>query len=274
MAAQDGGPVMPLELTDEERAVLRECRVNSLYFRGIPLGTVSVLLTREIIKWGYLPKAKRFAGLYYSGMFAVGLFAGIGSYRKACMDKIMRLENSNLANQVREFYKKAGIQEGYGAEQNLSTSDEFGEHKSVFQESLPLTQSPSQELRSDNTESAWPLAHPDDLKATGKTYTSYEDLRKQNRNQWATPQQHPRRDNNLQGAQHPAADNLSLSDEVKEYHSPADSYSMDDSPSTWISDDAPTSKEETPSPSSGKWPRPRMAGPPLKPKNQYGDDME
>ncbi|EDO27662.1 predicted protein [Nematostella vectensis] len=201
MAAQDGGPVMPLELTDEERAVLRECRVNSLYFRGIPLGTVSVLLTREIIKWGYLPKAKRFAGLYYSGMFAVGLFAGIGSYRKACMDKIMRLENSNLANQVREFYKKAGIQEGYGAEQNLSTSDEFGEHKSVSQESLPLTQSPSQELRSDNTESAWPLAHPDDLKATGKTYTSYEDLRKQNRNQWATPQQHPRRDNNLQGAQ-------------------------------------------------------------------------
>lgn len=39
---------------------------------------------------------------YYSGAFIVTFMMGVSSYRQKCMEKIMALENSRLADQVRE----------------------------------------------------------------------------------------------------------------------------------------------------------------------------
>ncbi|XP_073253774.1 uncharacterized protein [Porites lutea] len=90
-----------VELTDEEKAVLQECRINSVYFRGLPLGVCSVLLLRQAVNGGYFPHIKRFAALYYTGLFGFGFLAGVSSYKNTCVEKIMKLENSRLADQVK-----------------------------------------------------------------------------------------------------------------------------------------------------------------------------
>eukprot|EP00118_Oscarella_pearsei_P020851 m.230430 g.230430 ORF g.230430 m.230430 type:complete len:230 (+) comp40059_c0_seq26:73-762(+) len=93
-----------LQLTDEEVAVLRECRFNSTVYRGLPLGTGCALFVRELIKRGRLGSS-RTSSMYWIGAFAVGFWVGTASYRSKCFEKIMQLKDSNLAQQVQKFQK-------------------------------------------------------------------------------------------------------------------------------------------------------------------------
>eukprot|EP00794_Sanderia_malayensis_P007420 gene7420-8240_t len=80
-----------IRLTPQEMAVLRECRTNSLYLRGLPLGIFSVVATR------YLAHTA----------FSMGVVVGVSSYKDICFEKIMSLKDSRLADQVRSFQQRA-----------------------------------------------------------------------------------------------------------------------------------------------------------------------
>ena len=41
--------------------------------------------------------------MYWVSAFVVGFYVGTASYKTKCFEKIMQLENSNLAEQVREY---------------------------------------------------------------------------------------------------------------------------------------------------------------------------
>ncbi|XP_057313489.1 OCIA domain-containing protein 1-like isoform X2 [Hydractinia symbiolongicarpus] len=99
----------PVKLTQEEIQVLKECRVNSLYYRGIPAGIFSVIVARGAVKSGYFPRLQRWSGAFYAGMFGLGMFSGVASYRDECFRKIMSLENSVLAEQFRNFQREHGL---------------------------------------------------------------------------------------------------------------------------------------------------------------------
>ncbi|XP_065838443.1 OCIA domain-containing protein 1-like [Oscarella lobularis] len=94
-----------LQLSDEEVAVLRECRFNSTVYRGVPLGTVCAIFARELARRG---RPGRSSTMYWVGAFAVGFYVGTASYKTKCFEKIMQLENSNLAEQVREYQERKG----------------------------------------------------------------------------------------------------------------------------------------------------------------------
>ncbi|CAB4019424.1 OCIA domain-containing 1 [Paramuricea clavata] len=98
-----------LELTEEERKVLRECRINSM-IRGVPAGILSAILTSFAVRSGRFPHLTYWSRFYYGVSFTGGLLFGVASYRKSCLEKIMQLENSVLADQVREYYRRSGIE--------------------------------------------------------------------------------------------------------------------------------------------------------------------
>ena len=56
---------------------------------------------------GHVPKhIQRRSWFYYGGLFMGSFFVGMASYRQRCLDKIMSLENSRLADQLREHLTK------------------------------------------------------------------------------------------------------------------------------------------------------------------------
>lgn len=100
-------PVM-IQLTEEEKSVLLECRRNSLA-RGFPAGVGACLALRWLIKLDRVPlHIQRWQWFYYAGTFMVAFLSGVASYKQRCIDKIMALENSQLANQARA--RRSGIQ--------------------------------------------------------------------------------------------------------------------------------------------------------------------
>lgn len=49
---------------------------------------------------------QRRSWLYYAGLFTGSFFVGVSSYKQRCFDKIMALDNSRLADQLREHLSK------------------------------------------------------------------------------------------------------------------------------------------------------------------------
>jgi len=99
----------PVTLTMEELKVLKECRTQSLAYRGIPAGVFGVLSVRAAIMSGKFPRVAAWSGAFYAGTFGLGVLLGVGSYRRQCLEKILALENSSLGDQLREFQRQAGI---------------------------------------------------------------------------------------------------------------------------------------------------------------------
>jgi hypothetical protein len=95
-----------LELTEQEKAVLMECRKNSVG-RGVLLSAGSALLLRTLMGTGLLPlHVQRWSSAYYATLGAAAFLAGMGSYRQRCLEKIMALDHSVLADQLRQHQRK------------------------------------------------------------------------------------------------------------------------------------------------------------------------
>lgn len=98
-----------VQLTEEEKAVLIQCRRGSIA-RGLPLGVLSVLGLRYFVQQGRVPASvQRWSFIYYVGVFGITFTMGVSSYRQTCFQKIMNLENSHLADQVLAHMKKEKI---------------------------------------------------------------------------------------------------------------------------------------------------------------------
>lgn len=178
------------QLTEEERKVLRECRMNS-FMRGIPAGLLAALLTRFAIRTGTgnFPHLASWSRFYYAASFTGGLLFGVASYRKTCLEKIMKLENSVLADQVREYFRRAGIEytgpQPHKQDSGFDDSPVSGYDYSTTSDSTPTSESiPSRSNDKENNSvgsNNWQNIKPE---AEEPRSSNFEELRKQNRQKW------------------------------------------------------------------------------------------
>ncbi|XP_065838428.1 OCIA domain-containing protein 1-like isoform X2 [Oscarella lobularis] len=98
------------KLSDQEIAVLKDCRRNSVWYRGVPLGTASAVSLYLVTTRGFLGKgAQKWPKLISSLAFFVGFGLGARSYRSTCFENIKKLENSFLADMVKAGEAKGGF---------------------------------------------------------------------------------------------------------------------------------------------------------------------
>ncbi|XP_075715736.1 OCIA domain-containing protein 1 isoform X2 [Rhinoderma darwinii] len=89
--------------TEEELRVLKECNSESFWYRSVPFSVVSMLATQALVHRGILTKSARFGSfpkLAFACVF--GYFAGKLSYIKVCREKFLKLENSPMAEIIRQ----------------------------------------------------------------------------------------------------------------------------------------------------------------------------
>ncbi|XP_073439613.1 OCIA domain-containing protein 1 [Dendrobates tinctorius] len=89
--------------TEEETRVLRECNSESFWYRSVPFSVISMLATQTLIHRGILTTSTRF-GPFPKVAFAgfLGYIAGKVSYIKQCREKFLKLENSPMAEIIRQ----------------------------------------------------------------------------------------------------------------------------------------------------------------------------
>jgi hypothetical protein len=90
----------PLQLDNDEKRVLAECEKESLIYRSIPLGVMTLFATQYAMSKNMITTRGKWiklgAGLFF------GYIVGKVSYAATCRNKILtQLPNSNLAHAIR-----------------------------------------------------------------------------------------------------------------------------------------------------------------------------
>lgn len=184
----------PVQLTQDEIRVLKECRVNSLYYRGIPLGLVSALVAKGALDTGYFPFLKKWSRAVYFGVFSLGMFTGIASYKDTCFKKIMALENSSLKEQFVKFQRERGMFPNQQSEFAPVDETPLPTDNDQQQQQQPLTlQTPKDEFESpllnrmqegkswDQIRKNSSINQQQQDRSASSGGLTYEDLRKRNR---------------------------------------------------------------------------------------------
>jgi len=89
---------MASRFTEQERAVLKECKRKALV-EGLSWGASSLLLVWVTVRTRLLSRAMAPAG--YAAAFVLFSFLGSMSRGSACIDKILDMEDSQLAQEIR-----------------------------------------------------------------------------------------------------------------------------------------------------------------------------
>lgn len=257
----------PLKLSEAEMKVLRECRVNSLYLRGLPLGLISAFGTR-FVAHNFYPHMKRWAGFYYTVSFGMGVAIGVASYKDKCFEKIMSLENSQLADQVREFQRRAaGIGNAKGEFDTLT--DRM--HKKRGDAAALSTHTDSQ-LQHDATADAWNSSATGRFGSSKSNVGSNDDEEHQKKASYEEMRR-LHRVKQTGGPRRPPA----IAKQDKDDDKDTSSYDPDsayDKQETWDTDyekKVPDEKVNVPQ-STGAWPQKKQRE--RTKTNQYGDEME
>ncbi|XP_074540497.1 OCIA domain-containing protein 1 [Halichoeres trimaculatus] len=167
--------------TEEEKAVLAECNKESFWYRSVPYAVVGMVATQAMVTKGILPPAYRLGSLpKVVAAGALGFLGGKISYLKTCQEKFKKLENSPIADAIRE--RSAGKQQNVTSELSDPDTQSFD---TMFQPAEPQVQ------RNYNTESPVQMGRADDVSAPVQSYIEeeepkrksilYEDLRLKNR---------------------------------------------------------------------------------------------
>ncbi|ROT84917.1 hypothetical protein C7M84_021896 [Penaeus vannamei] len=175
----------------EELRVLRECNLESFYYRCVPLAAAFtsatyIAMRRGIFKvsekFGYTPKML--------GAAFIGYFAGKLSYQNACAEKLMKLPNSPVGEALRKRKGRLGFQESLSMEPGFSVAFPGEKDGSGFQQ--PIFDDHRPDLRDHNegldeyqrgvTDSLTPYTEVP--LESAQSYTTYEELRRQNREEY------------------------------------------------------------------------------------------
>jgi len=243
------------QLTDEEIKVLRECRTTSFYYRGVPGGILSLIATRYLAH-NHFPHLKKYSGLYYTGALTMGMIVGVVSYRQKCFEKIMALDNSRLADEVRKFQQRVTGQGGNIACE-LESDDDWSQKHS--QSRTPLYQPRGSNQRPSAP--SYRVNEDQDSEGSELQSTTYEELRKRHRE---SRMQGPKR---LPKLRQPEAEDPvggdsydpDVSYDRRETYSPG---------SSWENSSPQTSYEEKTKSKIQPFPQDRPR------RNKYGDEME
>lgn len=96
--------------TPEEMRVFEECRFESFWYRCVPIGATLVAATHYLVSRGYLKANPRRGSLYKClAAWVVGHSIGKVSYHGACTRKMMALENSDVAEELRQGRGWVGV---------------------------------------------------------------------------------------------------------------------------------------------------------------------
>lgn len=195
---------MGFQFSPEEVAVLKQCDMEALVQRSIPISTIFGVGTYMLIQKGYLTVSPKFGAVpkcFAACIF--GYFVGKLSYQQACAEKIMRLPNSKLAEALRrrkkgEFFENFTSEGGLSLAPFSSSTDVYTDEnmKQQPQSSLDLdvdrpsnfglddTFRPSLDSPDRSFNDNLPLEPP-------KSSVSYEELRRQNREEHERRMQAP-----------------------------------------------------------------------------------
>lgn len=187
----------------EELRVLRECNVESFYQRSLPLGILGGVGTWMAVQRGILSASPKYGATPKVVVASIlGYFIGKFSYQDKCAEKIMRLPNSRLAEALRrrkkgEYFEQITPDGGLSLAPFQSTAEVYtDETLKAPQNSLDLdlerpvnfglddTYRPSIDTPDRNFNDNLPLEVP-------KTTTTYEELRKKNREEHEKKLQNP-----------------------------------------------------------------------------------
>ncbi|EDW32843.1 GL10133 [Drosophila persimilis] len=204
-------PLADYQFSAEEVKALRECNTESFLQRSLPFGTGLGLLAYFGVKNGYLQGNGKYGAVPKVVMGVIlGYFVGKFSYQQKCAEKIMRLPNSRLGEVLRQRRQGGGVINTISPDESLTrafTLAPFSPSSADVYTDEGLNPSRSTALNLD-TESRPTLAGLDDiyrpsLDSSGqmmdtelplepaKPGQTYEDLRKKNREGYATHQQSP-----------------------------------------------------------------------------------
>lgn len=201
------------QFSPEELKVLQECNREAFFQRSMPLGTVFGLGTYYAVQRGFLKPSVRFgAGPKVFVGITLGYFIGKLSYQNRCAEKLMRIPNSRLADMIRQRRQgsSAGVErllpdQGFGAGSMLSPfgptspSDSTTEQHFRNRDSINIDINTPSFSGLDDTgrpsiDSDRGLDEDLQLPAVPPPVTkSYEELRRQNREEYMRRQQTPHR---------------------------------------------------------------------------------
>ncbi|XP_033116152.1 OCIA domain-containing protein 1-like [Anneissia japonica] len=186
-----------IRISESETQVLAECRTESFYYRSLPFATISAISTHQLIRLGYLASGRY--GSIPKVAFAVffGYLAGKISYVEKCKEKFLKLENSEIGEMLR---KGKAINPGTlsGIPSSTVLDSKVNEDVDSYEINarpnrddphvnldIDTSQLPSLDDKMDRPESLYQFDKDLNLsqQAKPKAMTTYEQLRKKNREQ-------------------------------------------------------------------------------------------
>ncbi|CAH1777073.1 unnamed protein product [Owenia fusiformis] len=187
-----GQPAPRMPLTAEEINVLKECNREAFWYRCVPFSATMVFMTHYAVNRGHLKGHPKFGALGKGlGAALLGFIAGKISYQDECKKKILRLENSPLAESIRRRQRGAESQIATGSIPSFGggSVDQGASEAESMRLGLEMTQR-TQEL----DESKRPSLDTDvsfvdrerQSVAPAQPYQTYDMLRQRNRDEYNT----------------------------------------------------------------------------------------
>jgi len=203
---QQQHPLANYQFSPEEQRAIKECDVESLIQRSIPIGTGFGLAAYYAVRGGYLKGSIKYGPTPKTVVAVIiGYFIGKFSYQNKCAQKIMAIPGSKLGEMLK-MKRKGGLYEsltpdqGFGAGLALSPFQSATEkYSDELQRSTTLnldTERPSESGLDDTfrpnvdvnpgtfEDDNIPLSPP-------KNQTSYDELRIKNREEYTKKNQNP-----------------------------------------------------------------------------------
>ncbi|KAK7083190.1 Ovarian carcinoma immunoreactive antigen (OCIA) [Halocaridina rubra] len=174
----------------EELRVLRECNLESFYYRCVPMAAALSAAAFFAMKRGVLKTSERFG---YTpkilGASAVGYFLGKFSYQNACAEKLMRLPDSPVGEALRKRKGRVGFQESLNIEPGFSiampspNSEPQHPRQPIYDDHRPDFHNEGlDDYERGVTDSLTP--YTEIIPSNPQQSTTYEELRRQNREEY------------------------------------------------------------------------------------------
>lgn len=181
------------KFTPEELEVLRQCNRESFFQRCLPLSTILGAATFYAVKTGFIAGNRNFGAVPKVTLAAiVGFFLGKFSYQQKCADKFIALPDSKIGHLIRA--RRAGFHDDRDPASVPSISlSPFGGITDSYSDINPESGNydydsrPNPEGLNDSFRPSVDnpiILHEEELPPEQKNITTYDELRKKNREEY------------------------------------------------------------------------------------------
>ncbi|ENN81843.1 OCIA domain-containing protein 1 [Dendroctonus ponderosae] len=187
-------PPPPYKFTPEELRVLRECNRESFYNRCLPMSAIFGGLTYYGIHTGIFNRNKAFGATpKVVAAVVVGFFIGKLSYQRNCADKFVALPNSKIGKMIKA--RRLGVADEEDDSQFSFSSlspftgltDNYSDITPDTNQSYDYDNKPTPQGLDDAFRPSMDnpiILHEEEMPPEQKHVTTYEELRKKNREEY------------------------------------------------------------------------------------------